>query len=304
MSQSRRSLLFIGATLAASLTLAACGGGGTAGTAETAEQAGMVSVVASTNVYGDIAREIGGAHVTVHAIISQAGADPHDYEANAQDKLAVSKAQIGIENGGGYDDFFSQLAKGLLTDEEIVNVSALSGLDTGTDFNEHVWYSLPTVSKLADELAARFSAALPAEKDAFAASAKAFKDKLQALETRLEELKKSPGTVALTEPAPFYLLEEAGFENKTPAKFSQAVENGSDAPAAVLTELSTLLASGQVDLLAYNQQTENPQTEQVKAAAQAAGVPVADFSETLPPGSSFLAWMDANVAALERGAAQ
>ena len=307
MSQSRRSLLFMGATLAASLTLAACGGGGTAGPAGpagTTGQAGTLSVVASTNVYGDIAQEIGGAHVTVHSIISKAGADPHGYEANAQDKLAVSKAQIGIENGGGYDDFFTQLAKGLLTGGEIVNVSGLSGLDTGADFNEHVWYSLPTMSKLADELAARFSAALPAEKDAFAASAQAFKAKLQGLEARLAELKKSPRTVAMTEPAPFYLLDEAGFANKTPEKFTQAVESGSDAPATVMAELTALLASGQVGLLAYNEQTENPQTEQVKSAAQAAGVPVADFSETLPPGSSYLAWMDANVAALERGAAQ
>ncbi|AIY01111.1 ABC-type metal ion transport system, periplasmic component/surface adhesin [Arthrobacter sp. PAMC 25486] len=301
MSQSRRSLLFMGATLAASLTLAACGGGGTAAPSG---DAGTVNVVASTNVYGDIAQEIGGAHVSVHSIISKAGADPHGYEANAQDKLAVSKAQIGIENGGGYDDFFSQLNKGLLTGEEIVNVSELSGLDTGADFNEHVWYSLPTMSQLADELAVRFSAALPAEKASFTAAAEAFKAKLADLDGRLAELKKTPRTVAITEPAPQYLLEQAGFANQTPEKFTHAVENGSDAPAAVVTELKALLASGQVDLLAYNEQTESPQTEQVKAAAQAAGVPVVDFSETLPPGSSYLAWMDANVAALEQRASQ
>lgn len=301
MSQARRSLLFMGATLAASLTLAACGGGGTAAPSE---DANTINVVASTNVYGDIAQEVGGAHASVHSIISKAGADPHGYEANAQDKLAVSKATIGIENGGGYDDFFGQLTKGLLTGKEVVNVSDLSGLDTGTDFNEHVWYSLPIMSQLADELAARFSTALPAEKDSFTASAEAFKARLTELDARLAKLGKTPRTVAITEPAPQYLLEQAGFANKTPEKFSQAVENGSDAPAVVVTELKTLLASGQVDLLAYNEQTQSPQTKQVKAAAEAAGVPVVDFSETLPPESSYLAWMDANVAALEQRAAQ
>lgn len=299
MSHSRRSLLVMGATLAASLTLAACGGGGTPATTEAA---GTVSVVASTNVYGDIAKEIGGAHVTVHSIISKAGADPHGYEANAQDKLAVSKASIGIENGGGYDDFFSQLATGLLTEQEIVNVSGLSGLDTSAEFNEHVWYSLPTMSKLADELAARFGAALPAEKASFTASAEAFKTKVTALEARLAVLKKTPHTVALTEPAPQYMLEQAGFANQTPEQFTEAVEHGSDAPAAVVTELKDLLASGGVDLLAYNEQTESAQTQQIKSAADAAGVPVVDFAETLPPEVSYIAWMDANVTALEKAA--
>ncbi|MBP2413847.1 zinc/manganese transport system substrate-binding protein [Arthrobacter stackebrandtii] len=305
MSQSRRSLLILGASLAATLTLAACGGGGTAaGSGQGgAVQDGAVPVVASTNVYGDIAKEIGGEHVSVHSIISKAGADPHGYEANAQDKLAVSKAVIGIENGGGYDDFFSQLSKGLLTDAEIVNVSSLSGLDTGADFNEHVWYSLPTMAKLADELAARFSAELPAEKASFTAQAESFKAKLDVLDTRLAALHKTPRTVAMTEPAPAYLLEQAGFSNTTPEEFTQAVENGSDAPASVVTALKEQLASGTVDLLAYNQQTESPQTEEVKAAAEAAGVPVADFSETLPPGSSYLDWMGANISSLEKAAA-
>src|SRR6185312_10897258 len=69
MSQSRRSLLIAGASLAAILTLAACGGGGTAaGSGQGgAVQDGVIPVVASTNVYGDIAKEIGGNHVSVHA---------------------------------------------------------------------------------------------------------------------------------------------------------------------------------------------------------------------------------------------
>ncbi len=305
MSHSRRSLLVLGASLAATLTLAACGGGGTAaGTGQDgAVQDGTVSVVASTDVYGDIAQEIGGDHVSVHSIISKAGADPHGYEANAQDKLAVSKAAIGIENGGGYDDFFGQLSKGLLTDSEIVNVSTLSGLDTGADFNEHVWYSLPTMAKLAEDLAARFSAALPAEKASFTANADAFKAKLDALDARLTTLHKTPRTAAMTEPVPGYLLEQAGFSNTTPAEFTHAVENGSDAPASVVTALKEQLASGTVDVLAYNQQTESAQTEEVKAAAEAAGVPVADFSETLPPGTNYLDWMGANVTSLEEAAA-
>jgi zinc/manganese transport system substrate-binding protein len=305
MLQSRRSLLLLGATLAASLALTACGGdsGDTGGNTDGAAADGMISVVATTNVYADIAKAIGGEYVSVNAIISSANADPHGYEASAQDKLAVSKARIGIENGGGYDDFFTQLAKGQLAADGLVNVSELSGLDSGADFNEHVWYSLPTMTKLADELASRFSAALPAQASTFSTQAGTFTAKLQELETRLATLKTAHAGagVAITEPVPAYLLESAGLVNRTPAKFTQAVEHGDDAPAAVVTELLEQLKSGDLALLAYNEQTESPQTQQVKAAAQAAGVPVVDFAETLPEGSSYLDWMLGNVTNLEQG---
>ncbi|PYI39733.1 ABC transporter substrate-binding protein [Arthrobacter psychrolactophilus] len=298
MFQPRRSVLLLGATLFASVALTACGGGETAPAA-----AGTVSVVASTNVYADIAKAVGGSYVDVHSIISDPAADPHGYEANAQDKLAVSKAQVGLENGGGYDDFFTQLAKGQLDADKIVNVSELSGLDTGTDFNEHVWYSLPTMEKLADELATRFSAALPAQSAAFDSQAAAFKEKLTGLEARLATLKASRGGegAAVTEPVPLYLLSEAGLVNKTPEKFTSAVENGADVPAATMVETQALVTAKQVALLAYNTQTESAQTQELKAAAEAAGVAVVDFSETLPANTSYLDWMLGNVDDLEQG---
>lgn len=310
MLYPRRKLAVTGAALAAILVLAACGSGGGAGegaggggAATTATVDATISVVASTNVYGEIAKAVGGEHVSVHSIISQASADPHGYEANAQDKLAVSKASIGIENGGGYDDFFARLAQGQLGASEIVNVSALSGLDTGSGFNEHLWYSQPTMTKLADDLAARFTAQLPAQAQAFTAQADDFKAGLTKVADGLAALKASHGgeAVAVTEPVPLYLLEQAGLVNKTPAAFTQAAEDGNDAPATILVEMKKLLASGDVAVLAYNEQTASPQTEQVKAEAVAAGVPVVDFTETLPEGTTFLQWMLDNVDHLQQG---
>ncbi|NVM98819.1 metal ABC transporter solute-binding protein, Zn/Mn family [Arthrobacter sp. SDTb3-6] len=297
----RRTALTLGLAVAASLALGACGGGTTAATGTQGSQGGgRIAVVASTDVYGSIAEAIGGDDVAVHSIINSAAADPHSYEATAQDKLAVSKAAVGIENGGGYDDFFGRLASGVLDPAKVVNVSELSGLDKGADFNEHVWYSLPTMAKLADELAERFSSLDTVRAATFKANASAFKGRLDGLEGKLAALKSAhPGaTAAITEPVPVYLLQAAGLANKTPAAFSTAIENGSDVPTTVLRDTVALMASGTVDLLAYNEQTEGPQTLEVKKAAQAAGVPVVDFSETLPAGDSYLEWMAANTAHL------
>ena len=65
-----------------------------------------------------------------------------------------------------------------------------------------------------------------------------------------------------------------------------------------------VVKSGGIRLLAYNPQTEGPQTRALKDAAVAAGVPVVEFSETLPEGKSYLQWMSANVDALAKALGQ
>src|SRR6478735_8419985 len=98
------SSLALGAAIA--LVTAGCAGS-SAGSDD-----GTVRVVASTNVYGDIAATIGGDAVRVTSLMSDPAQDPHSFEASAQNQLAVSKAEVVIENGGGYDPFMQTLLKG------------------------------------------------------------------------------------------------------------------------------------------------------------------------------------------------
>ncbi|MDD1477103.1 metal ABC transporter solute-binding protein, Zn/Mn family [Arthrobacter sp. H16F315] len=277
---------------------------------------GIVDVVASTSVFGNIVGTIGGDKVRVTSIISRTSQDPHSYEATTQDKLAVSKAELVVENGGGYDDFLQKLAEDTgLDHNNILNAVELSGLAPeepagasagaddqthghgGSGFNEHVWYSLPAMARLADAVAAKLGELEPSGAGTFRSNAAAFKNSLGGLETRLAEIKASTGVapVAVTEPVPLYLLEAAGLENQTPADYTTAIEEDTDVPPAVLKATTDLMGSGNIRLLAYNQQTEGPQTAAVKDAAAAAGVPVVNFSETLTEGNSYLQWMTDNV---------
>ena len=52
-----------------------------------------LAVVAAENVYGDIAQQIGGAHVHVTSILSDPNADPHLFEPGSSNGLAVATAQ-------------------------------------------------------------------------------------------------------------------------------------------------------------------------------------------------------------------
>ncbi|MCB5293087.1 metal ABC transporter solute-binding protein, Zn/Mn family [Arthrobacter sp. SO3] len=276
---------------------------------------GTVDVVASTSVYGNIVAAIGGDKVKVSSIITRTSQDPHSYEATTQDKLAVSKAELVVENGGGYDDFIHKLADDTGLDHgRVLNAVELSGLaPEGTagpsapnadghahghaGFNEHVWYSLPAMGRLADAVAAKLSELEPSSAGNFRSNAAAFKDSLGGLEAKLAGIRASAGgaSVAVTEPVPLYLLDAAGLKNQTPDGYTAAIEEDTDVPPAVLKAATDLMASGSIRLLAYNPQTEGPQTIAVKNAAAAAGVPVVNFSETLPDGKSYLQWMADNV---------
>jgi zinc/manganese transport system substrate-binding protein len=156
------------------------------------------------------------------------------------------------------------------------------------------------VQKLTTALTDALSKADPAQKATFAKNAEAFSGKLAALQNREAELKaKYAGEgIAVTEPVPLYMLESSGLVNKTPEKFSAAIEAGTDVSPLVLQQTLALFSGHQVKLLAYNEQTSGPETERVMAAAKAAGIPVVPVTETLPKGKDYVGWMNANLDAV------
>lgn len=277
---------------------------------------GRLQIVASTNVYGDIAQTIAGDAAEVTSIIHDSAQDPHEYEATPRDALALSDADLVIMNGGGYDGFMTTLLDAHPADAVVLDAVELSGLEPeGHDddaedgehhhdhgeFNEHVWYSFDAMRALAAELAAQLGELDPADAATFTANAAGFSAGLDELASTASGISAEHAgeRFALTEPVPLYLLELAGLQNVTPAEFSEAVEEGTDAPALVLQEVVTLVSDGSVAFLAYNEQTVGPQTEEVLAAATDAGTPVVSFSELLPDGEHYLDWMAANLAAVE-----
>jgi zinc/manganese transport system substrate-binding protein len=287
--------------VAAMVLLTACGSNAADDAATSTPQG--VEVVASTNVYGDIVRQIAGDKAAVTSIISDPDQDPHSYEANTQTQLSLSKAKVVIENGGGYDDFMDKMLKSSgNTAAKVLNVVDLSGRKAPADgeLNEHVWYDFPSMEKLATQLAATLSEVDSANSSTYQANAAAFTEKVKQLETVEASVKTAHNGVgaAITEPVPVYLLTASGLVNKTPGEFSEAIEEGTDVPAAVLQETLALFTKKQVKLLAYNEQTSGPETEKVLAAAKANNIAVVPVTETLPAGKDYLTWMTANLDAI------
>jgi zinc/manganese transport system substrate-binding protein len=293
--------------LAASAALLA-GCGQPASTSEST--AGKPQVVTTTDVYGSVARAVAGDKATVHAIISDPAADPHEYETTASDALAVSKAAVLVANGAGYDDFAGKLMDTAGGKPALVDVATLSGLPGSSsgqpssgaalppaapDFNEHVWYNLPTVAKLADRIAGELSKVDAADGDTFTGNAAKFKASLDGLNAKITAISAAHrgARVAVTEPVPGYLIAAAGLVDATPPALSHAVEEGSDAPASVLDETLRLFQGpDKVKVLLVNAQTGGATTDQLTKAASTAGVPVVAVTETFPAGTNdYVTWM-------------
>jgi len=260
---------------------------------------GRVRVVTSTNVWGDVVTQVGGDLVDVTSLIDNPSADPHSYETNAQAQLALSRAALVVQNGGGYDDFLATMLSALGTPPLVV--TAVDQSDAyATAGNEHVWYDLPTVGAVADAVAKELSTLDPTNAARYAANAATFHTGLDGLagDTAAIAADHTGTPVAVTEPVPHYLLAAAGLDDVTPPAFSAAIENETDVPATVLAQMLDLFAGGRVAALVNNSQTAGPQTDLVVKAAQDAGVPVVGVRETLPAGQDYLTWMGATIAAL------
>ncbi|MGD8193678.1 metal ABC transporter substrate-binding protein [Herbiconiux sp. P18] len=288
------------------LGLAGCSSGSTAADPAGSSSAASdgISIVASTNVYGSIAEAVAGDAATITSIIDDPDKDPHEYQADGQNQLSLSKAQIVIENGGGYDDFIdTMLSAADNPDAAVLNVAEISGYDQEPaegEFNEHLWYDFPTVSKLVDQLVTELSALDAGDASVFEKNGESFKAELSDLESSEAAISSAHAGagVAITEPVPLYLLDAAGLKNLTPDEFSEAIEEDTDVPPTVLQDTLALFDDKSVKVLVYNEQTEGPQTEAVLDAAKKNDIPVVPVTETLPDGDDYIGWMTANLDAV------
>ena len=267
-----------------------------------------ITIVASTNVWGDIAKSIGGDRVQVVSIIENFAQDPHSYEASARDQLAVNDADLIVANGGGYDVFIEALAKAS-GDKEVLYAylpDELAKEDDGhnhdhSDGNEHVWYDFHVVEDFANRLAAAL-AVLDAEYSSeYSDNLIDFQGEIEILEDRIAAVsgKYSGASFVASEPVANYLLLELGLEDLTPKPFSQAIEEELDVSPKDLLAIQKLLKAKSVDVFVVNPQTGSVQINGLVSLAKQNGIAVVELSELLPEASRYFEWMDLNIANLE-----
>ena len=295
----------LGIIAAMTLTLSACA----PVESETIEPFDGMTIVSSTNVWGDIAKSVAGDGVRVISIIDSFGQDPHSYEASARDQLAVNEADIVVANGGGYDSFIDVLADAAggfeilyayLPDEHSEEESTEDGHDHGHE-NEHVWYDFHVVEDFATRLAEQLGTLDPDGATEYAENLVEFLGEMERLQDDVAMAGQNYQgySVVSSEPVADYLIDALGFENVTPSEFSQAIEEETDLSPKVLLEVQELLNNKLVKLFIVNSQTGSSQIDSLVALAKDNGIAVVEMSELLPEGISYSEWMHNNILSID-----
>ena len=270
--------------IAVTLLLSACGSSTRAG--------GRLDVVAAENVYGNIASQIGGPHVSVTSLLTSPTADPHLFEPSTSSGLAVADAKVVLQNGLGYDAFMTRLENAAPSkDRVVVTMADVLGVH-GTDANPHLWYAVPKLDRIATAIAAAFSRADPSHGVAYGRGLHRFERSLEPLQREVATIRTRfhDTPVAYTEPVPGYLVSAAGLRNLAPDSFTRPLEEGTEPSASAVAAMSQLVAQHRIRVLLYNAQAVSPLTTRLRAAAQNAGIPVVPVTETLPPHLTFQQW--------------
>jgi zinc/manganese transport system substrate-binding protein len=271
-------------------------------TASAGGKSGVIVAIGAENEYANVLSQIGGKYVSVSAILKNPNTDPHTFEASASVAEEVSKAQLIVQNGVGYDSFMNNIENASPNSaRKIITVQNVLGLPTDTP-NPHLWYkptTMPAVAKVMvkdlDKLDPSHSAYFAANLTTFDASLKPW---LAAIATFKSKYPHTP--VAVTEPVADYLLQAMGAKILTPFVFQADIMNGVDPAPEDITLEDNLFTKHKVKLFCYNQQVVDALTTSIRNTATSSHVPVVGVYETMPtPGYDYQTWMMAEVKAIE-----
>ena len=294
----KKSSLWLGCLFLFLLLLSACSA---STTGSTTPSPSTINVVAAENFYGDIVKQLGGSHVSVTSIISDPNIDPHEYESNVQTAIQVSKAQLVIENSGGYDSWMDKILSGSPNPNRLL----LKGFDIAQvklPENEHVWYSIDNVATIAQAITSDLEKLDSSDTATFEHNLQVFKQSLQPIQQKMAEIKsKYAGTpVGLTETIYLYQAVPLGLNVLTPFEFQKAMAEGNEPPADTVVTAENQITQHQIKVLIYNVQTVTPSTTKLENDARAQNIPVVPVSETMPPGKTYQTWMLGQLNVLEQ----
>jgi zinc/manganese transport system substrate-binding protein len=252
-SASRRSSSRRAALILASALLAG-GGAGAARPAGAADAPPPVEVVASFSILGDMAREVGGDRVSVRTLVGPDG-DAHVYEPAPSDARAVAGADLVVVNGLGFEGWLPRLLgaagyKGpVATASEGVEPRARRGdghdvhhdADGHGDVDPHAWQDLRRGRAYIANIARALAAADPAGAEAYDANARAYGERLAALDREVREavarLPEARRRIVTSHDAFGYFAEAYGLEVLAPEGVSTESEASAAGVAALIRQI-------------------------------------------------------------------
>ena len=266
----------------------------------------VINIVAAENFWGSLASQLAGIHGNVTSIVSDPNTDPHEYQSNPANAIAITDAKFVIVNGADYDTWaLALIASSNTPGQTVLNVQNTIGLAGQSDLNPHFWYSPYYVNDTVHAIYNDLVAIDPTDTTYFHQQYATLNSSLWTSYMSREVAIKhdfSGVPVAATEDIFVYMANATGLNVVSPVGFMSAVAEGNDPPAQDVATFQQLMQGGNstVHVLVYNEQTVTPITQNIKALAGTNQIPVIGVTETIqPPDLSFQSWMSNEVASLQ-----
>lgn len=175
-------LILVLSAFSLATAVGACSLGSAASTASD-----KLRLVATTSVFADIVKNVGGDRVTVDSIIPP-GVGPEDYEPKPDDARKLVNARLIVSNGVGLDDFLDKLLRANATSAtRLVLGEGISVIDVDGAPNPHFWLDPSLVKKYyLPAIVDRLSALDPEGAATYQANAAAYSQRLDQLDEDLK----------------------------------------------------------------------------------------------------------------------
>ena len=277
-------LAVIAATALAGSVLAGCSSEG--------NDASDSDMIATTNVWADVASAVTGEDVD--AIITGDAVDPHHYEPSAKDLSRIKGADTVVANGGAYDAALYTAAE---QDRIIYAIPLLDEHEAhehdhdhehahdhdhmldSLDELEHAWFAPEKVLQVAEDIA-----------DRTGGDASDVKQRIGEIQSKLNAVPHVH--IGMTETIAAGLVWGTELHDITPEEYVKASLNHQEPSASAVAAFLEQIERGELDMLFVNPQSTNSATQRLADAAKAHNVPVVEIRETPPAGQNFLDYFE------------
>lgn len=271
----------------AAVAATALAGSVLAGCSSESNDASGSGIIATTNVWADVASAVTGEDVD--AIITGDAVDPHHYEPSAKDLSRIKGADTVVANGGAYDAALYTAAE---QDRIIYAIPLLDEHEHGhehahdhahmpesLDELEHAWFAPEKVLQVAEDIA-----------DRTGGDASDVKQRIGDIQSKLNAVPHVH--IGMTETIAAGLVWGTELHDITPEEYVKASLNYQEPSAAAVAAFLEQIERGELDMLVVNPQSTNSATQRLADAAKAHNVPVVEIRETPPAGQNFLDYFE------------
>ncbi|MDA9407563.1 MULTISPECIES: metal ABC transporter substrate-binding protein [unclassified Bradyrhizobium] len=151
------------------------------------QAAERLNVVASFSILADFVRTIGGDKINLTTLVGP-DSDVHVYTPAPADAKRIAEARLVIVNGLGLEGWLPRLVQSSGAKAQVVTASAgIAPLKLGSAADPHAWQSIPNARIYVANITGTLAATDPDDADVFRAQAKAYLEKLEALDREVRE---------------------------------------------------------------------------------------------------------------------